>query len=118
MAIDVRTSRSGNYNRCKWYKAIYIKGNKLISDAIAEGVFYSNDTSNIKNRVNVANGVLTDNVALTISTQDYVGGMSPDDVVEIDGELFIVVSLDVKPHGRSEQFNRRVAAETIITLRA
>lgn len=119
MAIDTRTSRVGRHDRCKWYKAAYVKGNKLIQDAVAEGVFYANGSKDDRlSRVNVTGNVLTDNKSLSISTFDFVEDIKPDDFVEIDGELFIVVSIEIKGIERSEQFNRRIAAETIITLRA
>ena len=119
MAIDIRNSRKGKVDRCKWYKAVYVENQKLVKDAVCEGVFYADGAKDDKvNRINVTGNFLADNVTLILSTFDYVEGLTVDDYVEIEGELYLVTSVEIKGIARSEHFNRRIAAETLISLRA
>lgn len=119
MAIDTRTSRKGKVDRCKWYKGKYVENQKLVQDAVCEGIFYADGAKDDKNsRVNVTGNFMTDNTSLILSTHDYVDGLEVDDYVEIDGRLFLVVATEIRGFTRSEHFNRRISAETLITLRA
>ena len=66
-------------------------------------MFYADGAKDDKvNRINVTGNFLADNVTLILSTFDYVEGLTVDDYVEIEGELYLVTSVEIKGIARSE----------------
>jgi hypothetical protein len=117
MGIDIRQSRRGKHDRCKYYKASYVDKMKLTQDAVTQGVFYAEGFSDDETDT-VNNGTMQSaRTMLTITTLDTVSDLEQNDYVEIDGTLHLVMSVGRKGIGETEQFNRRPALSTVIQLR-
>jgi len=117
MAIDVRTSRKGRFDRNKYYKATYVTGNKLTSGAIAQGIFYSTDTVAVNVVIFMNGNVQAKQYTVTIETSDYVGDLEPNDYVLYSGELWLVVNAIPDDQNKSKEFNSRPVYTTTISLR-
>ena len=119
MAINLNTKRNKHSRRCLYYKARYINNNtELISNAVAEGVFYVMDKVAYKEYTEVLNGVARTKVkTLTIETNDYVPNLDCDDYVLYEGDLWRVVSVEKDDQEKNKFFSSRAATTTTIELR-
>ena len=94
MGRDLRFSKKEYNTRCKWYKARYVVNQKLIQDAICQGVFYCKDLIDYSESKQVQYGVASARASkLTIQTPDYIGDLSIDDYIDYDGELWRVAEI-------------------------
>ena len=87
MGIDVNNSRRDHPDRNIWYKAKYVANNKLIKDAVPQGVFYSRDVKDFGTQLaQVGNGQVILKTG-DIETNDNVSEMEVNDFVLYDGTL-------------------------------
>ena len=119
MALDLFNARTGTGSRCKWYKAKYVNGNKLVKDAICEGVFYAKDKVAYGESREMVGGMASHrNQRLTIETNDYVGGIEINDYVEISGDLWRVDDIpSIDDFELCKFYTRRPRATTTLVLR-
>ena len=117
MAIDIRTSRSGKSNRNKYYKKEFVENMKLVKDAKAQGVFYSNDEAPF-NSVAISSGnIMRRQTTGTLVTEDIVDDLEVNDYVFYDGNLYLVVGIDVEDNDNQKWFSNFPSKITKIKLR-
>ena len=119
MAVNLFNSRSGYSSRCKWYNAKYVNNNKLEKNAICEGVFYAKDKVAYAERSDNINGMArTTAKSLTIETNDYIGGLTINDYVDINGELWRVEAIpESDDYELAKPYSRRPRTTTTLELR-
>lgn len=119
MAINVNTKRNKNATRCLYYKGRMVdNASKLISNAVAEGVFYALDKIPYKEYTEVVNGVSRIKVkTLTIETSDYVPNLECDDFVLYEGNLWRVVDITKDDSEKNKFYSSRPATVSTISLR-
>ena len=97
MGIDLRPKRKDFPDRCKWYKAGYVINEKLVKDAICQGVFYSRDIKDYEEyqetEYAVANSIIH---KITIETPDFIPEITINDYVLYDGNLWRVAQIPAK----------------------
>ena len=95
MAININTKRNKNATRCLYYKGQFVDNqSKLISNAVAEGVFYAQDKEPYREYTEVVNGVGRIKVkTLIIQTNDFIPDLETDDFVLYEGDLWRVVAI-------------------------
>ena len=104
MARDLRASKEGFNVRCKWYKAKYVMNQKLVKDAICEGIFYCKDTVDYaESKTNQYGFANQKQARLTIETPDYIGDLTIDDYVLYDNELWRVFEVPSKADDNSNK---------------
>lgn len=119
MAVNINTKRNKHSRRCLYYKGRMVdNASKLISNAVAEGVFYCQDKIPYKEYTEVINGVTRIKVkTLTIETNDFVPNLDCDDFVLYEGDLWRVVSITKDDQEKNKFYSSRASATTTIELR-
>lgn len=119
MGIDIRTSRIGYNDRCKFYKGTYVDHMKLIPDAVAQGVFYSTDAEPMTVEILTTGNIRKKQYRLTIITEDIVSDLEPDYYVLYGGddELWLVEHITPDDENNSKEFSKRPSNITKIRMR-
>jgi hypothetical protein len=117
MAIDTRTSRSGKSNRNKYYKKEFVENMKLVQDAKAQGVFYSNDEAPFSSTAISSGNIMKKQTTGTLVTEDIVDDLEVNDFVMNDGNLYLVVSIDREDNDDQKWFSNFPSKITKIRLR-
>ena len=116
MAIDLRTNRKEYPSRCKWFKASYVVNERLVKNAICEGVFYCKDTKDYEEFRETEYGVSSHVVSqVQIETPDFIPDITINDYVWYDGALWRVHQI---PSKADETQNKKYSTrpKTISTL--
>ena len=117
MAIDVRQSRVGFSDRCKWHKGV-TNGNQFSMDPVVEGIFYADEHSPGTQVAEQIGSVMINRTLTAIVTPDVVDGLVPNCFVEYNGETWIVLSIQrSETRGKSKQYSVNTPVDTIIQLR-
>ena len=97
MSVDIFQSRR-NYNEfCRWWSRNeddQYEANELISKRVPSGVFNAKEESpeNLRNNV-VADSFMFDSSHTMIKTPDNIMGIKNNDLIEYQGEFWIVVNV-------------------------
>ena len=119
MAVNLNTKRNKHATRCLYYKGRMVdNASKLISNAVAEGVFYAQDKEPYREYTEVVNGISRIKVkTLTIETNDYIPNLDCDDFVLYEGDLWRVVSITKDDQEKNKFYSSRAATVSTIELR-
>lgn len=107
--VDLFHSRRANYDSCKYW----IRDKRAQSGTPSQwvlynqpnGSFYAKPVSVKSTQMNVINGVWAlDNNHITLETDDDVNDIDRGHVVEYDGELWIVESVQREIHRKESEF--------------
>lgn len=120
MSINLNNSRRSYNIRCRWWKIKLFSGNlqKLIHDNKPEGIFYAREHQPANNtRQFDSDLVKIDTQNTVIETQDNVIGIDTDYLVEYNGELWIIDSVQSQMQNKRSQYNVKPSRITWISLR-
>ncbi|MFA6336272.1 MAG: hypothetical protein WCX48_12125 [Bacteroidales bacterium] len=118
MAIDLRQSRVGYSDRCKWYKAVVTGGNALTMNPACAGVFYADEQSPETETMEQLGAVMVRKITTAIKTPDSVDDLKSNDYVSYNGETWIVTgTAKAETNSRSRRFSTNAPIDTIIQLR-
>jgi hypothetical protein len=116
MGIDVNNSRRDHPDRNIWYKAKYVSNNKLVKDAVPQGVFYSRDVKDFGTQLaQVGNGQVILKTG-EIETNDNVSEMEVNDFVLYDGTLYRVDNVVHGDLNKNKFISTRPSYTSIISL--
>jgi hypothetical protein len=116
MGIDVNNSRRDYPDRNIWYKAKYVTNNKLVKDAIPQGVFYSKDVKDFGTQLaQVGNGQVILKTG-EIETNDNVSEMEVNDFVLYDGTLYRVDNVVHGDLNKNKYISTRPSYTSTISL--
>lgn len=95
--LDIRQSRRGYNVLCRWWHRDERDENtadELIYKRVPDGAFFAKEASPEQDRDNIIGGVfLFDSTHVTIKTPDDCLGLTSKDLVEYEGDYWIVVSV-------------------------
>lgn len=94
MARNIRQSRAGYRNRCKWYKKDYNDDTYITKMDGLIGVFYAKLTSRDINSYTNGRIRYTDEI-ITLETKDKVDART-DDFIELWGHMYVVVNVNIQ----------------------
>ena len=116
MGIDLRINRKEYPTRCKWFKAEYVQNERLVRDAVCEGVFYTKDAKDYEEfRDGVASATIHQ---ITIETPDYIPNITINDYVLYDGDLWRVHQIPAKADETpNKRYSMRPKMITTLILR-
>lgn len=117
MAIDTRTSRSEKSNRNKYYKKQYVENMKLVKDAKAQGVFYSNDEQPFTSTAVSSGNIMRKQTTGTLVTEDIVDDLEVNDYVLESGNLYLVIGIEREDNDNQKWFSNFPSKITKIRLR-
>ena len=116
MGRDLFMSVSGYNVLCRWWKrnerddenSDYSNADELIHKRIPKGSFWAKEESPEIDRDNIVGGVfLMDSTHVTLKTPDNCEGLESKDLVEYEGEIWIVDSVQKrKPRKQNTYFAR------------
>lgn len=119
MGIDILQSRAKNVDRNIYYKREYVDNMKLIKNATAQGIFYTNDKVDFSEQTMSVGNMKKTMKLVTVETTDSVIDLEVDDFVLYggDGQLYIVDSIIASDFNSAKEFSRRPSFTTEIRLR-
>lgn len=97
MAIDLRQSRRTHHLFCRWWKRNeddQYTPDELIYKRVPTGRFWAEEVSPVQDRDNIVGGVFNfDSMHVTLESPDDCSMLESKDLVEYQGEKWIVVSV-------------------------
>lgn len=97
MAIDIFQSRRGYNELCRWWTRDERDRNELneiIFNRAPSGIFWAKEENSYSQTDSIAGGkFMFDHSRITIKTPDDVTGLKSEDLVEFEGEIWMVVSV-------------------------
>ena len=99
MGFDIVQSRNGYNERCKWWSRKQIDNeevfdNELVYKRIPDGMFMAKEVNAVTDVNNVLQGVvMVKRTNVTLKSADDLSGLSSEDIVEYDGEIWFVTSV-------------------------
>jgi hypothetical protein len=117
MAVDFNQIRKLYNDRNKWYKKTDVERMKLTQDAVAQGVFYSQDTVSLTEEEIAEGNVKRTQHLVTIETPDIVSDLKTDDfVLHADGELYRVRKITRDDKSEAKEHSKRPPVMTTLEL--
>ena len=117
MAVDFNQIRHLYNDRNKWYKKTDVERMKLTQDAVAQGVFYSQDTVSLTEEEIAEGNVKRTQYLLTVETPDIVTDLKTDDfVLHADGELYRVRKITRDDKSEAKEHSKRPPVMTTLEL--
>ena len=119
--IDLFHSRRANYRKCEYW----IRDERDSSGTPQEwvtynqpsGRFYAKPASPKTNRMDALQGVWAfDSNGITIETDDYAEGIARGCLVRMDGELWLVESVQKAIHVKESEFSKRLRYRYTISM--
>lgn len=104
--IDIFHGRR-NEIPCKYWRKKSLDPTQLTSDTEPWGIFYAREENSQTDGIQDSGGFHLDTSSVTISTHDEVD-IERDDVVEFDGEMWLVRGVQRKVERGRSQFVRHV----------
>lgn len=118
--IDIFMSRGGCYRECKYWRReakYYGDNNKIVHTTSPSGVFYAKIMKdNSKNLQEYANVFQYNSQRLNILTRDVVN-IAPNDLIEMNNEIYIVISVAERIVEKNSQFSNTPSKQTLIGLK-
>lgn len=117
---DIYRSIKGYNYRCYYWKRNeneITNNEELIHNKRPDGAFYSRIVSNqSKDKQDVAGVFRVENEQVQIETPDIVLDLKKDDLVQFDGDLWIVGRVNVEKIQKQAEFSKKTSCKTIIEL--
>ena len=119
MGRDLFNVQSGYETRAYIYKAKYVNNNKLVVNPICEGIIYIKDKiAYSEHNENIGGMARNTNKTLSVETRDFINGITINDYLLINGELWRVNSIpEVDDYELAKPYSRRPRATTTLELR-
>lgn len=118
--INLDNSRRSYNLKCKWWNSKIKKSDlqKLDHEIKPDGIFFAREHQPSNKQENFENDLVKIDIQNTvIETQDKVDGLSHECLVNYNGELWIVDSVQSKMINKRSEFDKRPARITWISLR-
>lgn len=122
MVIDIYHTRRTNYKLCYYYKrdeSVRVgDASKWILENKPKGLFYAKPESEASLRRNqIQSEFMLNKNTITISSEDEINDLSPDDLILYNGKSWSVVDIQRKLHLKETQFSSEEHYTTYISLR-
>ena len=120
MSINLNNSRRSYNIRCRWWKSDVKTSNlqKLSHENKPAGCFYAREHQPSNRLENFENDLTKIDIQNTvIETQDNVEGINHECLVEYNGEIWIVDTVQSKMQNKRSRYNIKPSRITWITLR-
>jgi len=118
---DPYASRRTMHDLCRWWRrdeSQRVPPRELALRKEAEGSFYAREerVASHSDQI-VESSFMVDRHSVTIRTNDDVSGISPEDAVEYDGDVWAVQSVQTQRLRRRSELSRHPQLSTFIELR-
>lgn len=117
--IDLNTSRRTLHNKCRYWKVKTKNKDKseIVYEQKPDGMFYAKEISAFsKDNQIVGDVFMFNSKTITIMTTDKVD-INTNDVVEFNGNLWIVVNIQKRRKLKQAQFLKHTSEETYMQLK-
>jgi hypothetical protein len=124
MAVDIFTSRRTEFYRCRWWASLLPEDEDTSASSfdynsmLPSGSFMAREMANYSNDNQEMGGVFLFNENhVVLSTNDDIRKMKANDLVEYDGDMWIVETVNKQKIKRQSQFAKDVPFSYSIALR-